>query len=81
MTDESYTILSGLIEKEQRNLYERYLQALKFIPNGATDIPYQRFQHLREQLIRAQLELHDDAAASYKDHPDPDMRKFWGLES
>jgi hypothetical protein len=35
----------------------------------------------RNELEKMREELHDAAASSYKDHPNPEMRKWWGLPS
>jgi hypothetical protein len=44
------------------------------------DVAHKIFRERSRSLDDMKDELHDCAASAYKNHPNPDMRKFWGLE-
>lgn len=87
MSYETYAYLKYLIETREQKLDLDFQTAINFIPSEmpkrgqsglekAHDIyrkEWRRLQDMKE-------ELHDAAACTYKDHPNPEMRKFWGLE-
>ena len=88
MKYETYLFLTSLIDKEQRQLERDFQNACSFIPRVArvsrkpsgVDMAHKIFRERSKSLDDMKDELHDSAASAYKNHPNPDMRKFWGLE-
>jgi hypothetical protein len=87
MSYATYTLLESLLQKEEQRLWQDYLTALRFIPSAAIkrkgltpvsaarkvyDVETAKLQAMREELRAA-------AASTYKDHPNPQMRKFWNV--
>jgi hypothetical protein len=87
MSYETYLALKSLLMGEQQKLHKEYVIALGFLPYSGETYPVvtetaHKVYRDRQKMLTTQLEeLHAAAAATYKDHPNPDMRKFWGLTS
>lgn len=88
MSYETYALLKALLEDHIQKLENKFRSACQFIPseeivNGKVS-PLDRAQRIFSaeyaNLQKMKIELHTAAAATYKDHPNPEMRKFWGLE-
>ena len=88
MSYENYSFIRQLIEKDIDKLEADYHTACRFIPSepfnskkpSGLDKAHRIFSDalaLRRKWVN---ELHAAVQASYKDHPDPEMRKFWRLE-
>lgn len=88
MSYETYAYLRSLVEDQQKKLEREYQTACTYIPterpnrNKETgrDKAYKIFLESSAQLDRIKDELKAAAASTYKDHPNPEMRKFWGIE-
>jgi len=88
MEFETYVYIKKLLEQSEAKLHRDYLTALEFIPAEpftnyektgtfkAADI----FRNESEKLSKMKKELHSAAGATYKDHPNIEMRKVWGLD-
>ena len=87
MSYESYAAIKKLIQVEKKRLEEHYQIACWFIPpepykygkKSTLDKIHEVFTKHYHDLVVMENELHDAAAHTYKDHPNPEMRKFWGL--
>ena len=83
MSYETYAYLLSLIENQDEKLERQFLQSLNFIPHsksGWSDFAYKKFTEEKQKLRVIQDELHVAASATYKDHPNKEMREFWGLK-
>jgi hypothetical protein len=88
MSHQTYTDINGLLELERNRLHKNFVNAMTFIPyenhnpkvKSGREQAVEIYRSLDSQLTQMQKELHIAAASTYKDHPNPDMRKFWGLE-
>ena len=78
---ESYAYLRALVEKDIVNLEREYHMACAFLsePKSISDAHKNFMVALRKKRL-AFDSLHLAASAMYKDHPNPEMRKFWCLE-
>jgi len=78
---ESYAYLRALVEKDIANLEREYHIACAFLskPQSLSDAHKNFMLSLRPRKIAFES-LHVAASAMYKDHPNPEMRKFWCLE-
>lgn len=89
MPYESYTVLRELVEQREQQLVDRYQSACNFIPpetpkrgvKSGLDKAHEIFSQEYRMLKQIKEDLHTAAQATYKDHPNPEMRKFWGIES
>jgi hypothetical protein len=87
MPYESYALLRALVEQRQEKLTERFRSACDFIPSetpkcgeqSGIDKAHEIFRKENAVLNQLKEDLHQAAQATYKDHPNPDMKKFWGL--
>ena len=87
MSYETYAYLRTLIDDQMMKLKHNYQIALDFIPSEpiklrgktGTDKATEIFREEYAKLMVVKEELHTAAASTYKDHPDEEMRKFWGL--
>ena len=88
MKYETYSFLRGLIYQEQKKLECEFRNACSFIPPAVKgsrkpsgiDEAHKIFSASAKALDDMKDELHDCAASAYKNHPNPDMRKFWGFK-
>ncbi len=88
MSYESYAALRKLIQREQKRLEEHYQIACWFLPTetykhgtkSTLDKVHGIFMERYHELTVMEEELHIAAACTYKDHPNPEMRKFWGIK-
>jgi hypothetical protein len=86
MSYETYSALRSMLEAEQAKIHTEFVIALGFMPhesngkNVALDKANDVYMARRRAVTTQLEELHAAAAATYKDHPNPDMRKFWGLQ-
>lgn len=89
MSYETYAYLKSLIEQAENKLEKEYQVSCDFIPIEAPkrgqqtgrDKAHKIFSDAWAKLRNMREELHDAAACTYKDHPNPEMRKFWGLKT
>ena len=87
MEFESYIIIRSLIEAEEAKLERSFQSALGFIPAeqykhgqpSGIEKAHRIFQQRSAELRKAKEQLLVAAGATYKDHPNPEMRKFWCL--
>lgn len=85
MPYETYAFLRSLVEQRQELLTERFRSACDFIPtetpkNGVRsgiDKAAEIFRKENALMNQAKEDLHKAAQATYKDHPNPDMKRFW----
>jgi len=92
MSYKNYAYLKALITREKERTTQDFRNACSFLPksdeNGlgnlqrlkVNDYAYKIFNDEYHGLTLLEEELHDAVASTYKDHPNPEMRKFWGLE-
>lgn len=88
MSYETYVYIKSLIEKDVAGLDNDYMRAFRFIPSesynpkklSGMDKAQKIYSDEWAKRKKMSDEFHSFAAATYKDHPDPEMRKFWGLE-
>ena len=88
MSFETYAYLKSLLEAEELKLERGFQTACFFIPKepprkneeSGVEKAHRVFQQECAKIQNLKEELHDGAAASYKDHPSADMRTFWGLK-
>lgn len=87
MTYESYAYIRNLIDADMQKLEHHFRIACGFIPSetpkkGESGITkaHKIFLEKHSEILRAKEEFFTAAANMYKDHPNPEMRKFWGLE-
>ena len=87
----SYTYLKNLLDDQLKKLEREFQTACNYIPSqtaveirkgypNALDKAHKIFSENHAQVTKIKNELHAVAAASYKDHPNPEMRAFWGLD-
>lgn len=88
MSFDSYLYLKNLIAFEMQKLEKDFQTAINFIPNEGykygrktgLDKAHEIFMTAYHKLSMMKEELAAAAAATYKDHPNPEMRKFWGVK-
>lgn len=87
MSYETYAYLKSLVEDQKKRLERDFQTACGFLPSNfvvkgvsAMDKAHEVFRKHCGELNVIDEELHAAAQATYKDHPNPEMRKFWGLE-
>lgn len=83
MTYETYIFLKSLLDNNIEKQKNDYLLALSFIPTGnkykaAQDAAHKIFQAEYSKRLKMAEELHQAAAEFYKNHPNKEMREFWG---
>jgi hypothetical protein len=90
MSYETYAYLKSLIEQQMIKLENDFRTACYFIPPqslkgirlgtpSGVDKAHNIFSKEHIKLKKMKDELHTAAASTYKDHPNPKMREFWGL--
>jgi len=88
MNYETYQYIYKLIVEDKKQLETDYLIAIQFIPSepekkGETTglaKAHKIFSTETAKLNKTLKDFHKVVSESYKNHPDPEMRKFWGLE-
>ena len=88
MSYETYVFLRTLLEEYMEKWEGKFRSACLFIPAEATksgnltgiERAHRIFMTEYMKLDKMKEELHTAAAATYKDHPSADMRKYWGLK-
>ncbi len=92
---ETYVYLKRLIAQEQEKLEKEFYIACDFIPYetikesrcrdeqfpSPLEKAHRIFLDQHYKLERMFEELHAAAASTYKDHPNFETRKFWGVEA
>jgi len=88
MSYETYAYLKSLVQDQRKKLERDFQTACGFIPTGIVvkglsgiDRAHEIFRKHQGELNKVEEELHAAAQASYADHPNPEMRKFWGIAS
>ena len=87
----TYDYFKKLIEREMETLQEKFRSACNFIPSltnaeirrgepSGIEKAHRIFIVQYGWLERMKKELFIAAQITYKDHPNPEMRKFWLLE-
>jgi hypothetical protein len=87
MTYETYAFLKGLLDKQMEQLHHEYVVATDFIPperpkdgqKSGVEKAHDVYVTKRHKLIQMQVQLQDAVRTQYADHPDLEMRKFWGI--
>jgi len=88
MSYDTYIQLKHLIEKDIQKLEDEYHTACRFIPNepyvhgkpSGIDKAHKVWSEVYAKMKRMLEELHVAAGATYKDHPNKEIREFWGLK-
>jgi hypothetical protein len=88
MPYETYSYLKSLIEVQMATVEKEFNIACRFIPpetpkgDKLTGLgkAHKIFAREYSTLDRMKEDLHAASQETYKDHPNPEMRKFWGLE-
>lgn len=92
MSYPSYAYLKGLIDMAEGRLKHDFQISLMFIPNQTAKEIQKKYPSgvdrahriLMEELAKigqVRKELHAAVQAAYRDHPNPEMREFWGVEN
>ena len=87
MSYETYAYLKSLVEDQKKKLERDFQTACAFLPSpnfvvkgvSAMDRAHEVFRKHYADLNVIGEQLHAAAQATYKDHPNPEMREFWGL--
>lgn len=86
MSYETYAYLKCLVNDQKKKLERNFQTACDYIPLGfsikgisAMDKAHEVFRKHYAELNAIEEELHAAAQSMYKDHPNPEMRAFWGL--
>lgn len=82
MSYETYAYLSSLIGKQAGALEMEFHVACDYVsqePDGVTKA-HKIFLERQAKLTNVQNELHAACAETYRDHPNPEMREFWGIK-
>jgi hypothetical protein len=85
---ETYRYITSLIDAQMTRLEINFQTATWFIPDepyklgkmSGLDKAHKVFSDENAKLRKMKDELHLVAQQTYKDHPNPEMRKFWGVE-
>ena len=84
MKYETYSYIKNLLAKEKSILHKDFQTACSFISTSSwkkgVDEVHKVFSQRLYNIEQMEQELYDAAAATYKNHPNPEMRKFWGLK-
>lgn len=78
MSYETYKHLVQLLSTEMANLEERFHIACEFV--SSIEEAHLIFCNRYAEIERMKNELHTIASQDYADHPNKEMRNFWGLE-
>jgi hypothetical protein len=90
MSYETFAFLNKLIEKEMIRLENDFDTACHFIPAepdkkrgqaSGIDRAHKIYMEESAKLDHAKEELRAAVQAQYRDHPNPEMRKFWGIQT
>lgn len=83
----TYHYIRSLLEDQQRKLERDYLTACSFIPNEYRDdgktplqVAHDIFSKQYAELEQMKNDLGEALKDHYKDHPNKEMREFWGVE-
>lgn len=83
MPYETYSYLKSLIEFSINELEKDFHTACTFIPMDeyptGIDKAHKIFSKEHAHLKKMAADLHRASQETYRDHPDAEMRKFWGL--
>jgi len=88
MSYETYAYLKSLVEDQKRKLELEFRMACNFIPSNSgvvkglsgIDRAHEIFRKHQGELNKVEEELYAAVQAAYRDHPNKEMREFWGLE-
>ena len=91
MEYDSYVLLRDLLDNAMVKFENDFRTACRFIPSqplseirkgipSGIDKAHKIFSEHYSKMRQAKVQLHAAAASTYKDHPNLDMRKFWGLD-
>jgi hypothetical protein len=83
MSWETYNFISGMFNEQKAKLERDYTSAICYFVGksveSAKEAESRYVEHLR--ILRAiRTEFEDAIKDSYKDHPNPEMRRFWGFD-
>lgn len=81
----TYAILNKFLERQILEFHNKYVDALSFIPSGhkhqkTRDYAWEVYADERGKLEQMKIELKAAVQAAYRDHSNPEMRKFWGIK-
>lgn len=81
----TYAFLKAFLENEISKAHSEYVKALNFIPDGhkyqkVRDHAWKVYLVERNKLEQMKIELKAAAQAAYLDHPNLEMREFWGIK-
>lgn len=88
MSYDTYIQLRHLIEQDINKWEKEFQTACRFIPNepyvhgkpSGVEKAHKIYTEVYAKMKRMLEELHVAAGATYKDHPNKEMREFWGLK-
>lgn len=85
MSYENYVLLQNFIDIQIENTHARAVDALVFIPTGTTyqttrDYVWEVCRKEQAKFMRMKEELKFAVMSAHRDHPNPAMRKYWGVE-
>ena len=83
MNYKTYAYLMDFLEREIYKRHAEYVTSLSFFANTSQkdkNKAYAYFQMEVGKISQMKKELKDAVKAFYKDHPNPKMKQFWGIE-
>lgn len=85
MSYDTYALLKAFLDNEILKAHVSYVDALRFIPTGykhqkIRDHAWNIYDAERDKLELMKIELKEAVQAAYRDHPNPEMREFWGIK-
>ncbi len=80
----TYAYLKSLIDRERQTAHSEYVIAVGHIQGdkfrNAREEAWQNYRERLKLFAEMEEELHDACKAVYKDHPNPEMRRFWCID-
>ena len=84
---EEYVYVLNLLEKESKKLESNYLMSMEFMEDEPFDLDkksnkekaYDIYRKKLTSINRIKEKFNKTVSDSYKDHPNKEMRKFWGV--
>jgi len=79
MSYDAYVFIKQLIEGRENELERVYRAVIDLAPSSLNEA-HKNYLIEVSKLRRYKEELHLAAQSTYKDHPNKEMREFWGLD-
>lgn len=83
MEYKTYRFLMDILEEKENDLYDQYFVSCNLFAEGlshkSNNQMYDNLRMKASELIRIKKDLNDSVKLIYKNHPDAEMRKFWGV--